>query len=54
MCVIPDRGCACGVVGCIFPGAVTPGRVVSWLAEVVWEGPPKRVRVPYVKTRSCA
>ena len=28
VCVIPDRGCACGVVGCDFPGAVDSGRAV--------------------------
>ncbi len=53
VCVIPDRGCACGVVGCNFSGAVDPGRAVAWLAEVVWDGLPEWVRVPYVKIVCC-
>ena len=29
------------------------GACVVWLAEVVWDGLPEWVRVPYVKTMRC-
>ena len=50
VCVIPDRGCACGVVGCNVSDTVMSVRGCVWLAEVVWDGLPEWVRVPYVKT----
>ena len=50
MCVIPGRGCACGVVGCGCGWSAGRPRMDVRSVEVVWEGPPEQVTALYVKT----
>ena len=40
VCVIPGRGCACGVVGMHVAGTVMPVHIQRVLAEVAWDGAP--------------